>query len=260
MVVPSVKPPSKQDRPIVNCLYCDYSCKGKQALGRHIHYAHPEKKKNNTPVEVTPSTLKELVNLTAQLAAKQGDELAKAVKEVREESITLRLKLLAVAINKADRTVQIASLLRDLDNVLFRKLKLRIVQDPDGTGFSTDELVQLRKALSGDISDDVAFLKSVLAIRDAGDDTFFERVTELLQHTSGVDGQVIAGRERIVEMIKIGPGDDVAGGDRDFARSLMGMFDKRIKTVAASRASVESTERFPVIDGKVVENAGSNTG
>jgi len=247
------RPPTKgKGRPLVHCPYCDYSAYGKQALGRHIHYSHPEKKKTNTPIEISSSTLKELVNLTTRLAAQDGDELSQSVQKVREEGISLRLKLIACAIDKANRVIQIAGLLRELDVVLFKKLHARIAQDPEGTGWTSEELVQLRKAFSSDINDDVTFLKGVLAIRDSGDDSFLERVATLLQRTSGVDGKIIAGRERIVELIEFGPNSHVTESDRDFVHGLMSMFDKRVKATQLAKDSIPN-----IVEGKVVDGGAS---
>jgi len=189
----------KTPRPLVKCPHCSYTCRGTQALGRHIHYSHPEKA-NRKGVEIKSETLNDLLQLVQGLMVKGRSGADKELhRELQKRNLELHLTLAVVATEKARRIAVLQAQLTKLDSVLLEKLT------PEGLKeLQPSVLAELRKSLQSDIVSDVNFLKSILSIRESN-----SSLVRLLEQSEVLTGTLVAGREREFRSLEFsGPRDE----------------------------------------------------
>ncbi len=147
----------KKTRPIVKCPHCEYECRGKQALGRHISYHHPEKLRD-PKITLKLETITELLTLVNQRLkdgqlSQLSDNLSSAVKE---QDLNLHLTLAAIAASKAERAVQLEGLLNKLVSSLISKLERESAQGGVLDIMCVADLIGLLKKVSDCVISDTA--------------------------------------------------------------------------------------------------------
>ena len=196
----------KKKRPLrktAKCPYCEYTCKGTQGIGRHIHYKHPEKKKNKDDViEIKASTLEDLLRLNHELARRQrkGLDYSELEKELEEQDVKLRLNLVAVSMAKSERITVLQLKLQELDEILWVWLEKEMAKKK----FPSKQLMSIRRMLSSDIRMDVDFLKSILSIKEGDESTFFSRLVSVLARADSDVTRMLVGKGKtfgLVEMV-----------------------------------------------------------
>lgn len=195
----------KRQRPIVKCEICGYTCHGTQALGRHMHYRHPEKSKRSK-VTVEREFLHGLIYTMEELLDRQktGQDTEGIQQDIREQEVKLRLKLVAVALAKAQRVVDNQLLLGKLDEALSTT-----INDPLKRSYlSPDTLISMRKALSEDTKEDTSFIQSILNMKETGEASFFERLIRMLETGEVRAKNIIHGKERTFELISFDNPED----------------------------------------------------
>jgi len=175
----------KKKKPLVKCEFCDYECHGKQAMGRHVYYRHPEHRPAGAKVSLSMTTLRDLLALLENaMGRKQTDSFRVLASALTAQEVRLRVTLAAVALDKAERIACLGPALRFVDSVLVGKLG-------DGKAleaFTVDELATVQEHLRTTLTSEAGFLERILSLKGPASSELFRQLIGTLR-AAEVDAQ-----------------------------------------------------------------------
>ena len=188
----------KLPRPVVKCIHCGYTCRGKQALGRHITLEHPDIRRN-PKIAIRLDTLQGVMELAANaLSRRQSRHTVALADAISEQEVKLRIALSAVALDKALRLAQLGPLLRRLDTTLDRKLDPRMLE-----ALGPLVVAELQKHVAASLSEEAKFLQSILSMKADGSSELFKQLIDTLRSAAGTTTRILATRERLEASLEI---------------------------------------------------------
>jgi len=200
LLVAQKKSEKQPSRPKVKCPYCDYTCKGKQPLGRHITLTHPERR-SNPKVSLELSTLKDILKLVNDSMPMGAEKVIKPITDaVVAQEIKVRLTLASVALDKADRITTLGPLLAEIDNRLVTKLTEKDKEDKCYLDhLLPQQLLEFQSLVTDILTKEAAFLERILSMRSSGSSELFTQLIETLKGACEGANGTIAISERIHE-------------------------------------------------------------
>jgi len=201
----------KPSRPLVKCRHCDYTCHGRQALGRHVHFQHPDKCRRPR-ITIKPETLRDLMQLVDERLANSEYELVQGEvgEAVKEQDLKLHLALVAVAASKAQRAAQLEGILNRVVGALDEKLTPAVLEE-----MQPGTLVKYVAALNQGVAGDTEYLKGILELKAGRESGFFLRIIELLQQSAKGSKAVAGGSNSLFRLVEMGGGVTNGGSDLD---------------------------------------------
>jgi hypothetical protein len=224
---------ARKERLPVKCPHCDYTCRGTQALGRHIHYTHPETLRVPR-ISLRPDTLQDLLGL---LEKSVSDEQLRAASDglssaVRSQALRLQLTVLSIAVAKAERVIQLDSLIDRLSRAVESKLTPELLaMYPPGA------LLEFRERLTALENADAEYIKSILEMKSGGETAFFVKVTELLRSAVGDERT----REQLAGVLRVESSALSPGAITDLDRLVQGILQSARVTSQLKSAKDESS-------------------
>ena len=190
---PPKKPPKKA---LVKCKFCDYTCHGKQALGRHIYYQHPEHRLAGAKVSVSMATLRDLLALLENaMSKKQSAAYHALANALTAQEVRLRVTLAAVALDKAERIACLGPVLKHFDSILVR----RIEEDKELKKFKTvEQLMTAQERLRTTLTGEADFLERILSLKGPASSELFNQLIGTLRNAEVEAQGLIEGKSKVV--------------------------------------------------------------
>lgn len=176
------QPVRRQLFPVCKCIHCDYECKSEGALGRHVHYAHPETK-GIVQLHLTGRDTILLVDAIEEFlksASPDSPVTRTLIAQLQRHDLKVQAATRLIATEKVLRIGRLVGLASAVDAALQKALITgRGLEKMTTTEKGVKQLMAIQERLEAAALFELRFVREVIGLKDESGSGLAERVASI---------------------------------------------------------------------------------